>query len=76
VYLAAFVYLPGLLAKATLVSPGDDADEGAVVDEGATSVALARVHQVVFWGASANLIGQQISIVESRALVFVGFSPF
>jgi hypothetical protein len=39
------------IGKATLVSPG----EGAVVDEGATSVALARVHQV-FCSASANLI--------------------
>jgi hypothetical protein len=50
------------------VAESGDTDEGAVVDEGATVVALARVHGAIC-GSCADLIGSQVALVERAALV-------
>jgi hypothetical protein len=65
------------MGNATRVSPSGDADEGAVVDEGATIVTLARDHQV-FCSASANLIEPYLHRREpsTRRCWLFAFSPF
>lgn len=60
----------GLIGKAAGVTPGGDANQGAVEDEGGAIVATACVHQVVR-GAGANFVEQQVVPVESFAFVGV-----